>query len=455
MPFSLQDPRNIKLGGTTQQLLQEVTTASEAVNKLRPLSHELDGKVRDAFMPDRIVASLNMEGIMATRRQTLAVMDAVRIHESIGQGETEIYNALKAHEFVAECCDNGINFSPSLMREINKRLIQSLRSDAGEFRPGPVKLTNAHFTPPEGPAVRPLVDELSTLFPHSESMHPIVQAAWIHEQFTYIHPFNDGNGRTGRLLQDWALVRRGLLPVGIPPALRDDYYHALEMADKQQWDELVEMIADLELKTIAKFQSVVTESAARTSWITKLATAASTKQVNTRHKNYLIWRRRAERVAADFKQAALELDLSSDVIGVTHKEFGIISFQDWEEVCKRGGTERSWLFSLLLFSDGHPFYKSIAYLKRHNVLPGDLFAPQKDLVSIFFTGVDIPEKEKPDFYRYNDPYIRIREIVILDDDIYVYTQEPGSDVWESERVDSLGGVIEQFYSDAFTRKLGL
>src|SRR5579859_6754504 len=119
---ALQDPRSIKLAATTQQLLHEVSAASEALNKLRPLSPELNEKVRNTFLPDRVVASLNMEGIMATRRQTLAVMDAVRIHESVGKGETEIYNALKAHEFVANCCDTGIEFSESLMREINKLL---------------------------------------------------------------------------------------------------------------------------------------------------------------------------------------------------------------------------------------------------------------------------------------------------------------------------------------------
>lgn len=41
-----------------------------------------------------------MEGIVATRRQTLAVMDAMRVQESVGAGEKEIFNALKADEFI-------------------------------------------------------------------------------------------------------------------------------------------------------------------------------------------------------------------------------------------------------------------------------------------------------------------------------------------------------------------
>ena len=455
MAHQLQDPRGIKLSAPTQQLLAELTTATEALNKIRPLAPELGAKVREAFLPDRIVATLNMEGINATRRQTLAVMDAMRINESIGKSEAEIYNALKADEFITSCCDNGIELSEMLMRETNKLLIQGLRDDAGKFRPGPVKLTNAHFTSPEGPAVPPLATELVGLFAHSEAMHPVAQAAWLHNQFTYIHPFNDGNGRTGRLLQDWVLIRRGLLPVGIPPAMRDDYYHSLELADKGHWDDLVEMIADLELKTIGTFQAIVTEHQTRSTWVSKLAAAAATKQENTRHKLYLVWRTRAERIAADFKQAAKELDTSSDVIGVTFKDFGAVAFHDWEEILKRGAAERTWLFSMLLFADLKPFYKSIAYVKRHQFLASDPFAPQKDLVGVYFTGTDLPETEKPDFYNYDDPCIRLREILPKGDDFVIYSQEQESDAWKVETMPSIGSAVECLFSDAFSRKLGL
>lgn len=455
MHHKLQDPREIKLSVPTQQLLSELTSATEGLNKIRPLSPELASKVREAFLPDRIVATLNIEGINATRRQTLAVMDAMRINEAVGNSEIEIFNALKADEFVTDCCDNGIAISEMFLREINKLLIRSLRHDAGEFRPGPVTLTNAHFTPPEGPAVPPLVAELVGLFSHSEALHPVVQAAWLHNQFTFIHPFNDGNGRTGRLVQDWALIRRGLLPVGIPPAQRDDYYHALEMADKGHWDEFVEMIADLELKTLGTFQAIATEHKERSTWVSKLAAAAATRQENTRHKLYLVWRTRAERIAADFKQAAKELDASSEVIGVTFKDFGIVSFQDWEEMLKKGTAERTWLFSMLFFADSKPFYKSIAYVRRHIFDSSDPFPQQRDLAGIYFTGADLPESEKPDFFRYSDPAIRLREILPKGDTFVVYSEEQGREGWQAESFSSIGQAVENYFSDAFTRKLGI
>jgi cell filamentation protein, protein adenylyltransferase len=87
MDYLLQEPRAIQISTATQQLLGQVTAAVEKLNEARPLSPELAARLRDALLPDRVVASLNMEGIIATRRQTLAVMDAMRVQENIGAGE--------------------------------------------------------------------------------------------------------------------------------------------------------------------------------------------------------------------------------------------------------------------------------------------------------------------------------------------------------------------------------
>ena len=143
-----------------------------------------------------------MEGIVATRRQTLSVMDAMRVQESAGAGEKEIFNALKADEFVQDLVERGESISESLIRQVNELLLNGLRQDAGIFRPGDVTLLGAKYVPPPGPAVPRFIKELVDLFPFSEGIHQVVAAAWVHNQFTYIHPFNDGNGRGGRLLQD-------------------------------------------------------------------------------------------------------------------------------------------------------------------------------------------------------------------------------------------------------------
>jgi hypothetical protein len=62
---------------------------------------------------------------------------------------------------------------------------------------------------------------------------------------------------------------------------------------------------------------------------------------------------------------------------------------------------------------------------------------------------------KPDFFAYEDPHIRVREILFLDDRILVYRQpDPDAD-WEIEEIATTGSVVEGFFLDVFNRKTGL
>ena len=456
MDYTLQDPRTIRLSSALQQLLGEVTAAVDKLNTIRPLSPDLALRLREALLPDRIVASLNMEGIVATRRQTLSVMDAMRVQESVGAGEKEIFNALKADEFVQDFVDHGESISESLIRHVNELLLNDLRQDAGIFRPGDVTLLGVKYVPPPGPAVPRFIRELVDLFPFSEGIHPVTAAAWVHNQFTYIHPFNDGNGRGGRLLQDWALIRRGYWPVGIPTSRRDDYYSALEDADRDEWNDLVELLGLLQLDITSKVSAVVDEATSRANWVGRLAAAAATKRQNTRHKQYLVWRKRVEDVAAVFRQASMELDGASDVIGAAVRDYSVIAFRDWENVCQRGFADRTWLFSILCFADGHPFYKTIAYLKRHIPIPAaDPFVEMRDAVAIYFTGVAVPEAGRPDFGHFKDPHIRLREILPSDSGIFVYTEAEPEGPWDVNDMATPAKAVERFFLDVFERKAGL
>ncbi len=454
--IELQDPRRLRLSGATEQALSQVSDAMSEINERRPFEDEVAARLKEALLPDRIVASLNMEGIVATRRQTIAVLDAMRIQESINRSEIEIYNTLLADEFVQHAVDEGVPLDERFIREINRLLLNNIRHDAGEFRAGSVELPGAPFPPPDAGDVPGLVRDLIDVFPLGDSVHPVIQAAWVHAQFTQIHPFSDGNGRGGRLLQDWALVRRGYLPVGIPPSQRDDYYAALEEADQGNWDDLVELIAVLQLSMISRVESIVRESERRSTFISRLATAAAAKDKNTRHKLYMVWRKRMELLKSTFGQACRELDDASSVIGAVFKDYGVIEFREWENICRYGSINRSWLFSILFFAEGHPFYKTIAYLRRHTPIPSvDHFEPPHDAVALYFTGLELPEGQKPRFGDYDDPHVQVREILFLDDAQYIYRQESPDQGWILDDLASNTDVVEMLFMDIFSRKAGL
>lgn len=92
--------------------------------------------------------------------------------------------------------------------------------------------------------VRSLMDDLDYHAAHTVE-HPIVAAAAFHAMFENIHPFSDGNGRTGRIVMNWMLERAGYPPIALKAANRAAYLTALE--DWQVRDEpaaLIGLVAD-------------------------------------------------------------------------------------------------------------------------------------------------------------------------------------------------------------------
>jgi Fic family protein len=118
------------------------------------------------------------------------------------------------------------------------------------------------YTPPQDyDTVTSLMNNLETFINDDAMMDadPLVKMAIIHHQFESIHPFYDGNGRTGRIINILYLVQKGLLHLPVLYLSRyiiqhkNDYYHLLhEVRDKDKWEEWILFILDGVEKTAAE-----------------------------------------------------------------------------------------------------------------------------------------------------------------------------------------------------------
>jgi len=123
------------------------------------------------------------------------------------------------------------------------------RDGPGEFRHTEIEPLRPGFKPPSWAQVRALVDDWieranelgRAVFP--ENQHIIEDFAALHADFERIHPFNDGNGRTGRLILNLLLVRYGYPPAVINKADRGRYLDGLRRADEGDPGLLGEVLA--------------------------------------------------------------------------------------------------------------------------------------------------------------------------------------------------------------------
>lgn len=164
----------------------------------------------------------------------------------------EYLNVEQALDFL-EAIPSDSLASVAVCRELHKRVVAGLSAGQGgegsarpgEWRPGPVHITGSRHRPPAAEDVPFLMQELhSFLAQPDEPRYDLIKLAIAHHRFAWIHPFDNGNGRTVRLFTYGLLVRAGfritregsngriLQPAAIFCSDRDAYYAALDRADE-------------------------------------------------------------------------------------------------------------------------------------------------------------------------------------------------------------------------------
>lgn len=199
------------------EILSKAATAERLIGKLDGITHVLPDA--DFFLSMYIIkdatSSAQIEGTRAT------MMDALEMSAGINVKDTDADDILfyiKALNYGTERLKK-FPFSLRFIRELHNELMTGARSshfsDPGEFRKsqnwiGGSTLQNASFIPPPVQAMKEALTDLEK-FIHDSTLMPVLQAGILHAQFETIHPFLDGNGRTGRLLITLFLFERAIL----------------------------------------------------------------------------------------------------------------------------------------------------------------------------------------------------------------------------------------------------
>ncbi|MEP6673949.1 MAG: Fic family protein [Ferruginibacter sp.] len=198
-------------------LIAKAAKAERLIGKLDGITHVLPDA--DFFLSMYVIkdatSSAQIEGTRAT------MMDALEMNAGVNVKDTDADDILfyiKALAYGTKRLNN-FPFSLRFLRELHKELMTGARSshfsDPGSFRKsqnwiGGTTLQNASFIPPPVDAMNNALADFEK-FIHDTTLMPVLQAGILHAQFETIHPFLDGNGRTGRLLITLFLFERAVL----------------------------------------------------------------------------------------------------------------------------------------------------------------------------------------------------------------------------------------------------
>jgi Fic family protein len=217
--------REISLNGTTAADVADAELAVERLNRAARSLVDSEAVAR-LLLRAEAVASSKIEGLEVGGRRLLKAQLAAALGEDPSDvTATEVVNNIDAMRWAVDSLADTEQITLEDILGIHERLLTGTRLDAhaGRLREqqnwiggSSYNPCSAVFVPPPWERVRGLVEDLCE-FCNGDELPAIVQAALAHAQFETIHPFIDGNGRTGRALIHVILRRRGLAPVVVPP----------------------------------------------------------------------------------------------------------------------------------------------------------------------------------------------------------------------------------------------
>ena len=225
-------------------LFARVGALKAELSKKRPLTQSELKRLQKEFLAEFTYNSNAIEGNSLTLRETALVLEGITIDQKPLKDHLEVVGHRDAFLYVQQLVTDQIPISEKLIKDIHSLVLIDSPEDKGIYRHIPVKIIGAYHEPPQSYLIPEQMEQLIAW--HKETKrHPIENAALFHLAFEGIHPFVDGNGRTGRLLLNLMLMQQGYPPIDVKFADRRRYYNCFDSYyEGKTVAPLVEMIAE-------------------------------------------------------------------------------------------------------------------------------------------------------------------------------------------------------------------
>ncbi|MBQ8690623.1 MAG: Fic family protein [Phascolarctobacterium sp.] len=210
-----------------ENILLQIERKKEELDGRRPLTAGEVARLNEEFIVEFTYNSNAIEGNTLTLRETDLVLRGLTIDKKPLKDHMEAVGHKEAFEFVSELVKNNVPIGESVIKQIHYLVLADKKEDRGVYRRVPVRIMGAQHTPVQPYLIAPKMEELLSNFVESTE-HIVTKLARFHIEFEGIHPFIDGNGRTGRLLVNLELMKAGYPPIDIKFTDRIAYYNAFD-----------------------------------------------------------------------------------------------------------------------------------------------------------------------------------------------------------------------------------
>lgn len=215
-------------------MFKTIDEKKNILDNKRPLSKEILKNLKQYFDVELTYNSNAIEGNTLTITETKVILEEGL---TIGRGKSlrehlEVINHQEAINYIEDIVNKNIDISERVIKDVHAIILKSIdNKNAGVYRKNNVLISGSKHRSVEYMLVEEKMNDLIHWYDEmKDTLHPVELAALFHFKYVYIHPFIDGNGRTGRLLMNLILLRNGYPIAVIKNEDRSEYMKALETA---------------------------------------------------------------------------------------------------------------------------------------------------------------------------------------------------------------------------------
>ena len=210
-----------------ESILLIIDKKKKELDTKRPLTEGEVIRLNEEFIVEYTYNSNAIEGNTLTLRETDLVLRGLTIDKKPLKDHMEAVGHKEAFDYVRELVKNNIPLSENIIKKIHFLVLADKKDDRGVYRRVPVRIMGAAHELVQPYLIQPKMEQLLIDFKNSNE-HIVTKLARFHIEFEAIHPFIDGNGRTGRLLVNLELMKAGYPPIDIKYMDRLAYYNAFD-----------------------------------------------------------------------------------------------------------------------------------------------------------------------------------------------------------------------------------
>lgn len=256
LPDNATKPLDGRIKTPTNYLLK-ILELKSILDKKRPLTEGELQRLNEEFIIEYTYNSNAIEGNTLTLRETDMVLRGLTIDKKPLKDHMEAIGHKEAFDYICSLVKEKTPLTESIIKQVHYLVLADKPEDRGVYRKIPVTIVGAKHTPLEPLFIEPYMHALFVWYNTAKDDF-LTKLAKFHIEFEGIHPFIDGNGRTGRLLVNLELMKLGYPPIDIKFSDRKAYYDAFDLYHlKHDVKPMVTLFSKYLLERLNKYVSIL------------------------------------------------------------------------------------------------------------------------------------------------------------------------------------------------------